>query len=341
MDNIVIGMFDDNDEAMALVNDLEGHGIARDHIDVEAPQRPVERQDTRGFFQKVGDLLSGRDSRVLAEGVRRGGIIVSARVDEPQVDETIDLMKAHGAVDIDERTEGWREEGWADESTKPDQQVAAPVVTEEQRVPVIQEELRVGKREIVRGGVRVYSRVQEQPVEEQVLLREERVTVDRHAVDQPMRPEDQALFREGTVEVTERAEEAVVAKEARVVEEVVVGKEVQERVETVRDTVRRTDVAVEPLERTGAVDDFDRYTSDFQQHFQSINRSGNLTFDQYLPAYRYGWQFGGQDPYRGRDWTDIEAAARRTWEMDHPNTWDRFSNAIRYGWQRRAGLSKT
>jgi uncharacterized protein (TIGR02271 family) len=111
---------------------------------------------------------------------------------------------------------------------------------------VVEEELQVGKREVERGGVRVESRVEEKPVTEQVQLREERVHVERHPVDRPVTDADKA-FREGTLEVTERAEEPVVAKTARVVEEVVVGKQVEEHTETVRDTVRRTDVDVQEV----------------------------------------------------------------------------------------------
>jgi uncharacterized protein (TIGR02271 family) len=119
----------------------------------------------------------------------------------------------------------------------------------ETTIPVVEEQLQVGKREVERGGVRVESRVTETPVEQDVHLREERVHVERHAVDRPVESTDKA-FREGTLEVTERAEEAVVAKEARVVEEVVIGKEVAERTETVRDTVRRTDVDVKETTAT-------------------------------------------------------------------------------------------
>src|SRR5687768_8877426 len=117
----------------------------------------------------------------------------------------------------------------------------------ETAIPVVEEELQVGKREVERGGVRVESRVTETPVEEQVHLREEHVHVERRPVDRPV-GDAENLFREGTLEVSERGEEVVVAKEARVVEEVVVGKEVSERTETVRDTVRRTDVNVEEVE---------------------------------------------------------------------------------------------
>jgi stress response protein YsnF len=57
--------------------------------------------------------------------------------------------------------------------------------TRERSIPVVQEELRVGKRAVQRGGVRVYNRVREEPVEQQVNLREEHVTVDRRKTDWP------------------------------------------------------------------------------------------------------------------------------------------------------------
>lgn len=115
-------------------------------------------------------------------------------------------------------------------------------------LPVIEEEIRIGKRTIETGGVRVQSRVTERPVEETVILREEQVNVERRPVDRAVTQADAAIMKEGTLEVTTMAEEAVVGKQARVVEEVVVGKEVQERTETVRDTVRRTDVEVEEID---------------------------------------------------------------------------------------------
>lgn len=114
----------------------------------------------------------------------------------------------------------------------------------EVKIPVVEEELKVGKREVERGGVRVESRVEETPVEKDVHLREEHVHVERRPVDRPVTNADQ-VFKEGTIEVTEKVEEPVVSKTARVVEEVVIGKEAEERTETVRDTVRRTDVDVQ------------------------------------------------------------------------------------------------
>ncbi|MFN2392172.1 MAG: YsnF/AvaK domain-containing protein [Pyrinomonadaceae bacterium] len=121
-------------------------------------------------------------------------------------------------------------------------------------IPIIEEELQVGKREVEGGGVRVQTHVTEKPVEEQVTLREERVNVERHPVNRDVTDSDLANFKEGEINVTTRAEEAVVGKQARIVEEVEIGKEVNERQETVRDTVRRTDVDVEETDTTRTSD---------------------------------------------------------------------------------------
>ena len=120
--------------------------------------------------------------------------------------------------------------------------------TDEASIPIVEERLRVGKREVEHGRVRIRSYVVETPVQEQVRLREEHVEVERRAVDRPVADADR-LFQERTIEAAESAEEAVVAKEARVVEELVVRKEAEERVQTVQDKVRRTEVEVEDERR--------------------------------------------------------------------------------------------
>jgi len=119
-------------------------------------------------------------------------------------------------------------------------------------IKVVEERLRVGKREVAQGAVRVRSYVVERPVEEQVRLHEERISVERRPVDRPVTPGDAGLFQERTIEARATAEEAVVQKEARVVEEVGIRKEASDRTETVRDTVRETKVEVDDkAARTG------------------------------------------------------------------------------------------
>ena len=124
-------------------------------------------------------------------------------------------------------------------------------------IPVIEENLEIGKRKVQTGGAYIKSRIVEKPVEETVNLQEEHVRVERNPVDRPANSTDFDNFKEGVVEVKEHAEVPVVNKEARVVEEISVNKDVEERTQTVRDTVRKTEVDVENLENKS-----DTYTSD-------------------------------------------------------------------------------
>ena len=118
----------------------------------------------------------------------------------------------------------------------------------DKKIPIIEENIEVGKRTVQTGGVRLKSRIVEKPVEEDLRLRSERVYVQRNPVDRPASSTDLDTFTEGEIEVTEHAEVPVVNKEARVVEEVSLGKDVDERTETVRDTVRKTEVDIEDLD---------------------------------------------------------------------------------------------
>jgi uncharacterized protein (TIGR02271 family) len=120
---------------------------------------------------------------------------------------------------------------------------------ESRKIPIIEENLQVGKREVLTGGVRLRSRIIERPVEESLRLREENVRVERTAVDRPATSADLNNFEGTEIEMTERSEVPVVSKEARVVEEISLDKDVNERTETISDTVRRTEVDVDDIQK--------------------------------------------------------------------------------------------
>jgi uncharacterized protein (TIGR02271 family) len=188
-----------------------------------------------------------QDAHYYAEGVRRGGTLVTVHARSDAIaDCAAEVMRQHGAADIDERAEHWKREGWKGRfDVGADTGAAADVL------PVAQEELVVGKRQVSQSGIRVYTHVVERPVEETVHLREEHVDVQRRPVDRPIAAGDDA-FRERTIEVRETVEEPVVRKQARVVEEVAVSKQATERDAIVRDTVRKTEVEVDRTDPTRA-----------------------------------------------------------------------------------------
>ena len=126
--------------------------------------------------------------------------------------------------------------------------------TDANTLKVMEERLRVGKREVAAGAVRIRSYIVERPVEEKITLHEERVGIERRPVDRAASPADFAAFEERTIEARATSEEAVVSKDARVIEEIGLKKEASDRVETVRDTVRKTEVEIEdPVKDTSTL----------------------------------------------------------------------------------------
>ena len=240
MTRTITALFDTAAEAERAAQDLS--------INVGGVRGEV--YDTKRSGELSGLSIPGEDMATFDEGIRRGGAILHAQVPDHQFDAAADVLERGGAVDIDEREAAWRKEGWTGYTHPTTGYGAAMGATEartggeEERIPVVEERLNVSKRETAHGRVRVRSYVVETPVEERVALREEHVDIERRPVDRPVAAGDDA-FRERTVEATESAEEVVVAKEARVTEEVMVRKTAEERTETVSDTVRRTEVEVE------------------------------------------------------------------------------------------------
>lgn len=225
-----------------------------------ATDRP--RDEDESFGDKVSDFFSslfGDDENeqphhhgyAYPEAYRRGATLVTVKAaNDEQAEEVEAILERNGAIDIDERSATW---GGADKhiagehlgkgATGANRNLDSS--TDQASIPVIDEELKVGKREVNKGKVRVVSRVSERPVEENVRLHEEHAHVERRPVDRAANPDEMKNFKSGSIEIQETEEEAVVEKRARVVEEVVVGKESSDREKTIRDTVRHTDVDVQ------------------------------------------------------------------------------------------------
>ena len=190
------------------------------------------------------------DRHIYEEAVKRGGYLVTVNVDDDRADEVHALLEGSNAVDFEEREQALKAQGFVP-PTAPPAAARATAAPDDEVIPIVEEQLLVGKRQVDRGGVRVRSYVVDTPVHDQVSLREERVDVQRRPVDVRI-ADAETLFRERDITLNETAEEAVIGKEARIVEEVVVRKDVGERVETVNDTVRHTEVEVERTDGRGS-----------------------------------------------------------------------------------------
>lgn len=255
MAHTVVGLFENSRDAQQAVVQLVDNGIPRDDIGVTSrdymntgsPDNDDYSKD-EGFGEKISNFFSSlfgsdnsEDASYYSDAVNRGNLVVTVDADSADdAQRAVQIMNRLGA-DIEGGATPNRNNVTDIKETKATQKGNAGKAT----IPVIEEDIDVGKRQVEGGGVRVQSRIIERPVEEHVRLREERVNVERHPVNRPVTDADIRAFREGTFEVRERSEQPVVNKKARVVEEVAINKDVNVRDHTVKDTVRRTDVDVQ------------------------------------------------------------------------------------------------
>lgn len=316
----------------------------------------VQKLGSRRDLGAVRDTLVGlgvndSDASDFAEGLHRGNTLLAVQADDAAGADIYQLLASHQPINITERAEQWRKAGWtgfrpddeqytAEQAAAERQRYAVPAATttDEQVLPVMEEQLIVGKREVQQGGIRAYTRVIERPVEETVNLRQEHVQVERRPVDRPVEPSELETFKEGTIEMIERTEEPVVTKQARVIEEVVLHKDVEQRTETIRDTVRHTDVQVEDIgagadQPTAARADLTAEDSEFRNYYNTQFANSGFTYEQVVPAYRFGRNLHSSERYRSIDWNTVEPEVRQMWEQRNPGTWENFKNSVRYGWE--------
>ncbi len=264
----VVAHLRDETRANSAIEDLMKQGF--DHKSMMLISH--ERLSKHGKFQRELDgkqaqqsavrLLTERDvpakiAERYTEAVRRGGVLVVITADADRARGAKDALERFELTDVEKAESRWRREGWKgyDASAAPFAQAELEKernALAEEHVDVVEEEVKVGKRSVERGAVRIRSYVTETPVHESVELREEHIHVDRQPVNERLSAtQANAAFKEGEVELHERGEEAVVSKEARVVERVNVGKTVETHVQQVDETERRKDVKVERVGKEG------------------------------------------------------------------------------------------
>jgi uncharacterized protein (TIGR02271 family) len=257
---IVTALFDTREAAERAINALGQAGIDRNATSLTEGNNTEAQETARPGQQSIWDdlkslFLPDEDQEIYAEGLKRGGFLVSVRVKEAEHSGVVDILDDEGSVDLTEREASWRSSGWSGSGNvagqaKLTEDTSAGESSGEDVVPLAQESLRVGKRDVEHGRLKVRSYVVEEPVSEDVSLRRERVSLDRRQVDRPVASGSDP-FQERTVEVTEHAEEAVVSKDVRIREELVLRKDADQRTETISDTVRRTEVEVELKDEMG------------------------------------------------------------------------------------------
>lgn len=222
-DTMLVGTFDDTTIAGKAMKALRDEGFREGNIkilqgDAEAL---VAQLVERGFEEE--------EARDLADAAEQGKTLLSALVSADKADQAASIMDGF--------------ESGEDEAVNPAKNGGST-----ESVPIVEEQFTAGKKKFATGGVRVKTSVEERPVEETVSLRQERVDANERPADRELTDDEaNAAFEEKSLEVIGTAEEVEISKQARVVGEVVIEKTIEDREETVRDKVRKTNVEIEEV----------------------------------------------------------------------------------------------
>src|SRR4051812_3809632 len=119
---MVTAFFDSRSDAEQAIERLSEAGVSRDNIrfmpgDERDPSDndagTATRRESGGFWDSLGDwFLPDEDRGTYAEGLRRGGYLLSVEATDAQYERVLDILDDEGTIDIDERANSWREEGW-------------------------------------------------------------------------------------------------------------------------------------------------------------------------------------------------------------------------------------
>ena len=192
----IVAVYDTEAHAAAAVAELENTGIPSSAINQHAksgmrtgssatavtapPRKP-------GFWATLlgGEPERSYDTDVYDRSLESGAVVVTVQVPEQYLTTVMDVLERHNPVDIDERGAGYSIEQMdaplASGTAAPLRTGPAERSADEQSMQLAEESLAVGKRAINRGTTRVRRYVVETPVEEQVNLRSESVSVERLA----------------------------------------------------------------------------------------------------------------------------------------------------------------
>jgi hypothetical protein len=240
---------------------------------------------TGGLIGALTDMgVTEQQAGYFAEGVRRGGVLVTVQTQDATTPQVKDVMNHNNPIDVNERANQWRQTGWAgfnqtNEMPNPD------VDTNPQRMV--------------------------NPLSGETDMR----------WDYSNRPEA------GFTSTPTSSENYPPTSEMQN----------QPGDLTAPNMDTPADDTGMPFQVTGpgmGVQPFDVYQADFRNNFATSYGNRGYSYDQYAPAYRYGYDLASNQRYRDQDWMTIEPDAHTYWEERHPGTWENFKDSIRYAWMR-------
>ena len=247
----IVTLFDSAQHADVARRNLESAGFPSNEISLMTSKTPgmaLDRLADAAWWRRLfGHEIEDREAAAYGTALEAGGVVLTVRVPETDVERAIDILNAHDAVDVRRRavSNDGAPPATAKAPARPATMAAGSTIgAAEEVLRLAEEQINVGKR-VVRGGTtRVRRFVTEKPVEANISLHEEHAAIIRRAAADPTFAQD-IDWSDKIIEVNDTIEEPVITKSVQITEEVVIRKESKDSVRTVRDKVRRQEVKVE------------------------------------------------------------------------------------------------
>jgi hypothetical protein len=119
MTRTITAVYDDEAAAVRAYEQLAGSGVSTDDLRIVSQQlarSDDEASADKSIWESLADfLIVDADRSLYDESLRRGGYLVTARVDDEASDGVIALLDRTDPIDLDERSRQWRDEGWSPE----------------------------------------------------------------------------------------------------------------------------------------------------------------------------------------------------------------------------------
>ncbi|MFO7664894.1 MAG: hypothetical protein R6X18_20205 [Chloroflexota bacterium] len=249
-----------------------------------------------------------------AESVRRGGVLVGLKTDESRVEKAVGIMNRYSPMDIERRSEYWRETGWTGyDETQPawttdeiatDRANYSEYLDYSSYTPAYQEHYQSTYGNSGRDYVSY----------DPAYRYGYRLANDERYADYQTWNELEADARRGW-EQTEYA--------------------AGQTWDDFKDAVRRGWEEVK--DAIGYGSSYDMFEPGYREHYDSTYADRGRDYDWYTPGYRYGYDLGMDDRYSDYEtWDDLEVEARREWDQSESalgRTWDDIKDAVRRGWE--------
>jgi hypothetical protein len=284
----------------------------------------------------IGLGIPEEEAGYYAEGVRRGGVLVTVQADDVNTDRVMDVLNRYNPMDINERAAQWRSEGW----TGYDPNASTSVDTSRDRMT-------------------------DQPRSEFTTDRDR--TLDQGTgMDTDL--DRNRTYGQGTgmgsdYDPNRMGGQDVYGNRGQVGSEPIgtepmsgehmghehMGHESDRNVEdefdrrTVESSIPTTGGMTGGMAGNMTSDfdtTFDRENPLYRRHYDMYLVNSGYPYESYIPAYQYGYNLRSNARYQNRDWDMIETDVRTDWEREHPGTWDRFKMAIRNAWEDVTGQNR-